>query len=84
MTYSDIKLSPDQTYFSYRSEKLFGTFFLQALKFHKEGLAAVCDDTGWYHIDLQGIAMIPSPYKKLLAGEAFSFYLVKKMTWQRI
>ena len=69
MTYSDIKLSPDQTHFSYQNKKLFGKAFWQALKFHKEGLAAVCDSTGWYHIDLQGIAISPKRYNR-----TFGFY----------
>ena len=69
MRYNNIKLSTDQTHFLYENEKLFGKTFLQALKFHAEGFAAVCDETGWYHIDLQGLTLSEKRYYR-----TFGFY----------
>jgi WG containing repeat len=64
MTYKEIKLSVDQTHFLYQGKVLFGKIFTQALKFHQEGLAAVQDETGWYHIDLQGVANYKNRYTR--------------------
>jgi hypothetical protein len=69
MKYNEIKLSADETHFLYENERLFGKNFLHTLKFHSEGLAAVCDETGWYHLDLQGNALYEKRYSR-----AFGFY----------
>jgi len=65
MKYSDIKLSTDQTYFLYNNTKLFDKNFIQALKFHSEGLAAVYDGSGWYHIDLKGKSLYKKRYDRV-------------------
>ncbi len=45
----------DYAYFVINNKPAFnGKKWLKALKFHTEGLAPVCDETGWYHINLQG------------------------------
>lgn len=54
MKYNGIQLSEDATFFTYNGKKLFGKTFKQALKFHAEGLAPVCNETGWFHINMQG------------------------------
>jgi WG containing repeat/Putative cell wall binding repeat len=84
MTYKEIQLSFDQTHFLYEGKLLFGKFFTQALKFHSENLAAVQDETGWYHIDLQGVAKYKNRYTR-----AFGYYcnratVVENQHWYHI
>lgn len=69
MKYNELKLSTDQTHFTYKGENIFGKTFLRALKFHAEGLAAVCDHIGWYHIDMQGNSLYAQRYTR-----AFGYY----------
>lgn len=69
MKYTDLKLSFDQKHFTYQGQNIFGKIFIQALKFHLEGFAAVCDSSGWYHIDLQGNELYQKRYKR-----TFGFY----------
>lgn len=64
MKYNEIKISEDETHFIYNGKKLFNKTFKQILKFHKEGLAPVCDETGWYHINLQGKAVYNERYDR--------------------
>lgn len=54
MNWQDIKLSSDNKSFSYKGKPLFNRVFLDALKFHAPGLAAVQDQSGCYHIDSSG------------------------------
>ena len=72
MKYNKIKISEDETHFIYNGKKLFDKDFKQVLKFHAEGLAPVCDETGWYHIDMQGNAIYKERYDR-----AFGYYFEK-------
>lgn len=54
MIYSDIILNKEQTGYIYKDKPLFGRLFINALRFHKEGIAAVLDETGAYHINIEG------------------------------
>lgn len=54
MNWQDIKISHDSKSFSYDGKILFNRDFLDVLKFHAPGLAAVQDHSGWYHIDAYG------------------------------
>lgn len=69
MNYKDIEVSEDHTHFLYKGQPLFGKTFHQVLKFHAEGLAPVRDDSGWYHINLQGNALYKKRYTR-----TFGFY----------
>jgi len=57
---SQICVSEDNTFFKYKTWKnetsnpLFDKRFLKVLKFHENGIAPVCDESGWYHIDIEG------------------------------
>lgn len=64
MTYKDLILSENNTCFLYQNENVFNRFFLNALKFHLENLAAVQDEKGWFHIDLQGKDLYLERYKR--------------------
>jgi WG containing repeat len=54
LSYDQIKVNEVQDAFLLDGQMLFGRTFSQVLKFHKEGLAAVADDKGWFHINLEG------------------------------
>ena len=64
MNYKQITLSEDGTHFLINNKKVFGKTFKETLKFHEPGLAPVCDETGWYHIDTKGNAVYKQRYKR--------------------
>lgn len=84
MKYTDLKLSTDQTHFTYNAQNIFGKIFIQALKFHAEGLAAVCDSLGWYHIDLEGKALYPKRYKRTFGFYCHRSTVVENNNWFHI
>ena len=69
MQYTDLKLATDQTHFTCNGQNIFNKTFVQALKFHAEGLAAVQDESGWYHINMQGSELYAQRYDR-----TFGFY----------
>ncbi|WP_405376981.1 methyltransferase [Nonlabens sp. Asnod3-A02] len=82
MNWKDIELNEDQTGYSFNGQTLFEKQFLNALNFHKEGLAAVKDASGAYHIDMNGDSIYTQRYTRtfgyyyekaavLLKGKAF-------------
>lgn len=84
MKYTDIILSKDQTHFLYDRKNIFNKIFLQALKFHSEGIAAVQDEKGWYHIDMKGQEIYHTRYDRV-----FGFYfnraaVIDKLVWYHI
>jgi hypothetical protein len=50
-------------YHLYNGRRIYSRVFNKVLKFHPPGLAAVEDDTGAYHIDLEGKAIYVQRYK---------------------
>jgi hypothetical protein len=81
MKYNEIKISKDETFFVYKSEKLFGKEFKQVLKFHAEELAPVCDETGWYHINLQGEAIYKERYDRIFGYYFERASVIKNGNW---
>lgn len=69
MNWKEIKVSEDQKYFLYHGEQLFDREFIEVLKFHAPGIAPVLDETGAYHINVQGKAMYEQRYSR-----TFGFY----------
>ena len=69
MKYNEVKISKDGTSFVYKNEPIFNKEFLEVLKFHSEGFAPVCDNSGWYHINLQGKELYNERYNR-----AFGYY----------
>ena len=53
-SYEQIQVADNQDGFLFKGRPLFDRKFTQVLKFHKEGLAAVADESGWFHISLDG------------------------------
>ncbi|MCC5944939.1 MAG: WG repeat-containing protein [Bernardetiaceae bacterium] len=81
MNWQDIKISPDNKSFWYKGKMLFDRIFIDALKFHSPGFAAVQDDEGSYHIDTDGKAIYVERYDR-----TFGFYcnratVVKGKDW---
>lgn len=64
-----INLSEDGTSFYSGGKLMFGRKYISALKFHDPGLAPVQDETGWYHINSNGLPI----YKERYAW-AFGYY----------
>ena len=65
MNYKDLEVSADETHFLYKDKIAFeGKIFAQVLKFHAEGLAAVADKEGWYHLNLTGAAAYEQRYNR--------------------
>ena len=54
---SKITLSFDETRHTYNGEPLYGHKFEKIMSFHPPGVAAVKDQTGAYHINLEGNAI---------------------------
>ena len=84
MKYNELILSFDQTHFTYKGENIFGKTFLQALKFHKEGLAAVCDYSGWYHITMQGCCLYDAGYSRTFGYYCQRSAVVDAQSWYHI
>jgi hypothetical protein len=62
--FDEIQVSPLQNSFLHNGNVLFERQFKQVLKFHKEGLAAVADEAGWFHIKLNGEALYEKRYAR--------------------
>jgi len=57
-----IIVAADQTHHIFNNKPLYAKRFILVLKFHHPGLAAVLDDDGAYHIDLNGDAAYVEHY----------------------
>lgn len=64
LQFNDIQVFPSQDCFLHNGQILFDRKFKQVLKFHKEGLAAVADETGWFHIGLDGRPVYEKRYER--------------------
>jgi len=64
MKWQTIKLSRDRKSYSFDGEKVFEKEFIEALKFHAPGLAAVADESGSYHIDAYGKELYKERYSR--------------------
>jgi hypothetical protein len=62
MNYKDLIWNPKtKTYDNAEGQVCYGPFW-DGLKFHAEGLAAVQDETGWYHLNLEGLPAYAARY----------------------
>jgi len=64
MNWKNIKLSSDNKSYIYKGLPVFGKTFIDALNFHSIGLAAVKDESGCFHIDLNGKAIYNERYTR--------------------
>lgn len=58
-----IKISPDGTHHVYEGRPLYKERFKAVMSFHEPGVAAVIDETGAYHINLNGEPIYDKRYK---------------------
>ena len=84
MKYNEVKISADGTHFLYNGEMLFNKKFKEVLKFHAEGLAPVCDETGWYHINLQGEPVYNERYDRVFGYYFEKAAVIKNNKWFHI
>jgi len=65
----EIYISEDETHHVYKGKPLYKKRFLKVLSFHPPGVAAVMDETGWYHISLRGNPLYNKRFRR-----TFGFY----------
>jgi hypothetical protein len=83
MRINEIIVSDDQTHFLFNEQQVFKSF-IQVLKFHREGIAAVEDESGWFHIDLQGKAVYNDRYDRVFGYYFERAAVVKNNKWFHI
>jgi hypothetical protein len=64
MNWQNIKVSEDNTHFVYQDKPIFNKYFTEVLKFHAPGLAPVIDQSGAYHITMEGNSLYKERYKR--------------------
>jgi len=64
MNWQDIEVSYDSTSFLYEGKRLFNKEFQEVIKFHAPGIAPVKDDSGSYHIKVDGIPLYQNRYDR--------------------
>ena len=69
MKWQDIKVSGDNTHFLFSGKQIFDNKFIEVLKFHSPGLAAVKDESGCFHIDNFGNQLYTDRFSR-----TFGFY----------
>jgi len=69
MNWQDIRVSYNSTYFVFDGKPIFDKTFIEVLKFHSPGLAPVIDNSGAYHIDINGNELYANRYSR-----TFGFY----------
>lgn len=84
INYSKIELSEDQTHFLYEGRILFNKYFKQALKFHPPGIAAVSDERGWFHIDINGKQLYNKIYKRVFGYYNSRAAVIENENWFHI
>jgi hypothetical protein len=62
MNLQDISIAKDQTYHLYQGKSFYSQKFSWVLKFHPPGLAPVGDESGAYHITLEGVPAYEQRY----------------------
>ena len=60
----DVEISFDETYHLYQGKPLYRKRFKRVMSFHLPGIAAVEDNTGAYHINLNGEPIYRQRYLK--------------------
>lgn len=69
MNWQKIKISADNTHFLFDGKPIFRKTFIEVLKFHSPALAPVLDNSGAYHIDINGHELYKNRYSR-----TFGFY----------
>ena len=64
MNWKEIKVSADNTHFLFDGKPIFEKTFIEVLKFHSPALAPVLDNSGAYHIDINGNELYKNRYTR--------------------
>jgi hypothetical protein len=81
MNWQNIKVSADNKYFLFDGKRIFEKEFLEVLKFHSPGLAPVIDQTGAYHIGMNGEAIYSERYTRTFGYYCNRAAVVKNEEW---
>ena len=84
MNWRDIKIANDNTYFVFEGTPIFNKKFIEVLKFHAPGLAPVIDESGAYHIDIQGNDLYTERYNRTFGYYCNRAAVVKDTNWFHI
>jgi hypothetical protein len=81
MNWQDIKVSADKTHFLFNEQPLFGSVFIEVLKFHSPGLAPVKDESGSYHINSIGNQLYDERFTRTFGYYCSRATVVKADNW---
>jgi hypothetical protein len=84
MNWQNIKVSADNTYFLFEETPIFNRKFIEVLKFHAPGLAPVKDDSGSYHINIEGKELYSERYSRTFGYYCNRTTVVKDGEWYHI
>jgi len=84
MNWQNIKVSADNTHFLFEGKQIFEKHFIEVLKFHSPGLAPVIDQTGAYHIDINGEAIYSERYTRTFGYYCNLAAVVENEEWFHI
>jgi hypothetical protein len=84
MNWQNIKVSADNKYFLFDGKRIFEKEFLEVLKFHSPGLAPVIDQTGAYHIGMNGEAIYSERYTRTFGYYCNRATVVENENWFHI
>ena len=81
MNWQDIKVSIDNTHFLFEGNSIFDKYFIEVLKFHTPGLAPVKDETGAYHIDINGNSLYKERFSRTFGYYCNQAAVVLGLDW---
>jgi len=84
MNWQNIKVSADNTHFLFEETPIFNRKFIEVLKFHAPGLAPVKDDSGSYHINIEGEELYSERYSRTFGYYCNRATVVKNEEWYHI
>lgn len=84
MNWKDIQISDDNTHFLFDGKPIFGKTFIEALKFHAPALAPVLDNSGAYHIDINGNELYKNRYSRTFGYYCNRASVIENNRWFHI
>ena len=84
MNWQNIKVSADNTHFLFAGDPIFNKEFIEVLKFHSPGIAPVFDNTGAYHIGINGEAIYSERYTRTFGYYCNRAAVVQNEKWFHI
>ncbi len=84
MNWQEIKVSTDNTHFLFDGNPIFGKTFIEVLKFHSPGFAPVLDNSGAYHIDINGNELYKNRYTRTFGYYCNRASVIENNRWFHI